>query len=495
MNADQQTAQALQAEAEAVLFHEAHPMHFGEAVVITLYRIIRGASFYTRNNSVYLRMVQEAYRAICATFRTAASPYLTLHIIHDACLCNTQRVRVSADTLVSYKAFVQLMRARWIGKLEFAPEITVEELCEFAFLFSNLEEHNEQNARLLAEELARHGISTIHALELDASEGELRLRDSEAIKRQSKQVYFTTIGVVKELMTGERTRAEMDLRKAKRLMMSTVNLMLRDESSLLGLANIKSFDDYTFCHSVNVALYAVALGQRVGLPKVQLYYLGISGLFHDIGKLSIPLEILNKPGKLTDEEWTVMRSHPVRGAEVSLRHRAWGDFSSHIMSAAFEHHIKYDGSGYPPLTQPRKATLFSRIITIADCYDALIRPRVYRKMPYVSEKILGLMLAQSGKDFDPLLVKVFINTVGVYPIGALVLLDNNQIGIVTKINENPELVDRPQVCLLCKEDGEYVKGEVIDLAETHPATDAFICAIAETLNPNDYRISIEEFFL
>ena len=127
-----------------------------------------------------------------------------------------------------------------------------------------------------------------------------------------------------------------------------------------------------------------------------------------------------------------------------MRMKEWGDLSTRMMSAAFEHHLKYDLTGYPRLTQKRRITLFGRIITVADFYDALVWPRVYNRFPYVSEKILGIMLERSGKDFDPGLVKVFISMIGIFPLGTLVLLNSNEMGIVSQIQEDSELIDRPQ---------------------------------------------------
>jgi putative nucleotidyltransferase with HDIG domain len=257
-----------------------------------------------------------------------------------------------------------------------------------------------------------------------------------------------------------------NVRKAKRLLQNAVNAILQDETTLLGLATIKNYDEYTFNHSVNVAIYAIAIGQRIGIPKKHLSHLGMAGLFHDLGKVQVPKEILNKTGKLTPEEWMVIRAHPVIGAKTVMRMKEWGELSTRMINGSFEHHLRHDLSGYPRLSRKLKLSLFGKIIALADFYDALVRPRVYNRFPYVSEKILGIMLERSGKDFDPALVKVFINMLGIFPLGTLVLLDTNEMGIVTKIQEDSEDIDRPQVCLISYSSGEYRKGRVVDLRET-----------------------------
>jgi putative nucleotidyltransferase with HDIG domain len=270
---------------------------------------------------------------------------------------------------------------------------------------------------------------------------------------------------------------------------------VQDESTLLGLANIKNYDEAIFNHSVNVSIYAIAIGQRIGVPKRYLSHLGMAALFHDIGKTKIPKEILNKTGKLLPEELAMMRLHPIFGVETVMAIKEWGELSSRMIDAAFEHHLKYDLTGYPKPTQKRRLTLFGRIIAVADFYDTLVRPRGGNRFPYVSEKILGIMLERSGKDFDPALVKVFINMIGVFPLGTLVLLNTNEIGIVIQIQEDTELLDRPKVILLYYSDGEYHKGEMVDLREVDEPTGEFKRNIVRTLDPNQYHINVSEFII
>jgi len=152
-------------------------------------------------------------------------------------------------------------------------------------------------------------------------------------------------------------------------------------------------------------------------------------------------------------------------------------------------------TGYPKLSRKRDLTLFGKVVALADFYDALVRPRVYRKFPYVSEKILGLMLEHAGKDFDPALVKVFINMIGIFPIGTLVLLNTNEMGIVLQTQEDPDLIDRPRVCLLQYSDGEYRKGKIVDLREMDDESRAFKRSIAKTLDPNEYNLNVAELLI
>jgi len=387
------------------------------------------------------------------------------------------------------------MRTRWIGELEFTEETDADQLKDLAFLLSGLEENNESNFLYVQRQLDFRGLEGINVGKLESFKDEEIYSDSKQQRQASKNVYFKSISLAKELVDSVRNQKMLNVRKAKRLMQNAVNAIMQDESTLLGLANIKNYDEFTFNHSVNVAIYSIAIGQRIGIPKKHLSYLGMAALFHDIGKVSIPKEILNKVGRLTLEELSIVRAHPILGAETIMRMKEWGELSTRMINACFEHHLKYDLSGYPRMSRKRNLSLSGRIIALADFYDALVRPRAKNRYPYVSEKILGIMLERSGKDFDPALVKVFINMIGIYPLGTLVLLNTNELGVVVQIQEDTELIDRPKVRLLYYRDGEYRKEEVVDLSEVDDRTDEFRRSIERALNPNDYNIHAAEFVM
>jgi putative nucleotidyltransferase with HDIG domain len=480
-------------EEKSHLDHEHLPTKLGTEFVGKFYRLLKGTTIYDRKNVIIDRLTKECLQVINGIIQSEG--HLFLKIVRDNFFFNNIRIIVKADMYPIFKAFWQEMKKRWIGEVEFSAEVGAEHLKDFIYLLSGLEENNESNYLYVKKQLEYRDIESIHAGKLEFFKDEEIYVDSEDQKKFSKEVYFKSISLVKEVIESINQQKALNIRKAKRLMQNAVNAIMQDESTLLGLANIKNYDEYTFNHSVNVAIYAIALGQRIGIPKKHLSHLGMAGLFHDIGKTKIPKEILNKSGKLSSQEWTMMRAHPLVGAEIVMRMKEWGELSTRLIDAAFEHHLKYDLTGYPRLTRKRKITLFGRIVTIADFYDALVRPRVYNRFPYVSEKILGLMLERSGKDFDPAIVKVFINMIGIFPLGTLVLLNTNEMGIVSQIQEDSELIDRPKVCLLYYSDGDYRKGKMLDLREMDEGTKDFKRSIVKTLDPNEYNINVAEFLI
>jgi hypothetical protein len=163
-------------------------------------------------------------------------------------------------------------------------------------------------------------------------------------------------------------------------------------------------------------------------------------------------------------------------------------------SGIFDHHLRNDSSGYPKLFRKKEVSLFGRIIQIADSYDAMTTPRIYKKVPYTPEQALAILLRERSIHYDPILLKIFIGLVGIYPIGSLVLLDTRDLGIVYKPNLEPELMDRPTVILVARDERGDAKKEVADLAETDSRGN-FKRSIIKTLDPYKYHIDIAKYFL
>lgn len=465
----------------------------GEDCIIRLVKVMKAIAQYERANTAVESVAEEALYTINQAL--AALQHVQIRLVQDACFLNHTRISFSTTNYALTKYFVTMLRERWIGEIEIVQPLTPRAMLALAELLVRLEVGNEGNFLLARQELARRGIDSVRLSKLEAFRDELQYADSATRRTLSKDVYFRTLDLIKDAVGHVQEKRGLHTRKVKRLMMRAVNLLLQDESALLGLANIKGYDDYTFTHSVNVAIYALALGQRIGLSKKALIYLGMAGLFHDLGKTGIEREVLNKPGTLSPEEWQIIRSHPLLGAEMIIGFKDWGELSARMITAAFEHHLRYDQAGYPEVKLPRKLTLFSRIIAIADCYDALGRPRVYRPFPFVPAKILSFYTERSGTDFDPILVKVFLNMIGLYPLGSLVELSTGELGIVVQTYTDAEMIDRPAVCLLQRDEGGYQKGETVQLDELDPHTGAFRRSIIRALDPHAYRIDVGEFFI
>jgi len=279
-------------------------------------------------------------------------------------------------------------------------------------------------------------------------------------------------------------KSEVGIRKTVRVVQDMVTNLIEDDEVYSAISTLRVFDDYTFTHSVNVAMLSMCIGKRINLSRRTLVSLGICALFHDLGKIEIPYEVLHKKDKLDDTELQMIEEHSLNSARLLLKLKASPDSKARILVPLFEHHLKYDLSGYPHADWKNPLTLFGKIISIADKYDTLTSSRAYRKSLLSPDRALGYMFDRAGKDFDPILIKVFINILGEYPVGTLLRLDTGKLALVIS-SPSREFSKRPIVCVLDKEGkGSYKKGEIINLDERDTETGNYVREIIETYHPS-----------
>jgi HD-GYP domain-containing protein (c-di-GMP phosphodiesterase class II) len=243
---------------------------------------------------------------------------------------------------------------------------------------------------------------------------------------------------------------------------------------------------------VNVSILSMSLGQRLGLSRQALTELGLAALFHDIGKVEIPYEVLNKPTSFTDDEWRIIKKHPIWGVKAILGLGRFNSSAIRALIVSFEHHLNCDFSGYPKVKKYRELDLYSRIVTLADQYDAMTSARVYKRIPMSPDKSLSIMLEGAGSNLDPLLFKFFTNMVGIYPIGTIVMLNTKEVGLVFECNA--AFADRPRVLIIIDRQGKSVRGPVVDLSEKDEAG-RYMRSTMKTLDPNKYKINLAEYLL
>ncbi|MDP3284048.1 MAG: HD-GYP domain-containing protein, partial [Desulfobacterales bacterium] len=334
-------------------------------------------------------------------------------------------------------------------------------------------------------------MSTVQSI---AVEKLMKIVETESLdtRKMVRKTYFNAVtyaaGIIRKIRAGEK----VSLKTAKRIVVSVVDQIVEEEELLLGMTAIKDYDEYTYRHSVNVSILSVALGQRLGLNRKMLTDLGMMAMFHDIGKINVPNEILNKPSSFNDEEWKIIKKHPFWGAKALLNLRKTDEFSVKAAIVAFEHHLNYDLSGYPKIRRRFDLDLFSRIISVADLYDAITSARVYTRTPLPPDKALAVMLENSGARLDPLILKFFINMVGIFPIGTIVMLNTNELGFVSGTNQL--FLKRPKITIIIDRDGYRIDGRVVDLTEKDEKGE-YIRTIVKTVNPARYKMTIAKYLM
>lgn len=324
---------------------------------------------------------------------------------------------------------------------------------------------------------------------------------SQAI-RPSQRIYTMSAAFEEEIYAANEIRVEtescieqvfadvandkmIDLVTVKRAVTNTVDGILRNPDAHVSLTQLKDWDRYTAQHSINVCILALAMARHLGLPRHEMEMLGAGALLHDVGKLKTPLEVLNKPGKLTAEEFKIMKAHPVHGREL-LEHR-YG-LPHLVADMAYSHHERAAGGGYPRGLSGDQISIWSKIVAIVDVYDAITSDRCYHDGMSPTEA-LTKMYSWRLTDFDPELLEQFIQCLGIYPVGTLVELTSGEVGIV--ISVNPVLRLRPLVSLVLDASKRpYYPSRTLNLADLVHIDPDTPCAIREVLKPGSYGINI-----
>ncbi len=456
--------------------------------ILNLHSLTKAAQVHGTDNVALGQSISQYLRLINPLILSEGG--IVLEITDGGLVLNGRRIRGKPEDHAVFKSFMTNLIGHRIGKLEFRNPLDERELMEFILLLVALKEGDENNPLYLMKEFSARGIDSISADRLELKEE--ALPKTAERRRYARELYFTAIGIVQEMMEDMGEGKPFNMRKTKRLMQQMVAFSMEDEFILLGLAMIKDYGQYIYNHSVNVAIYSIALGLQLELPKKSLVQLGIAGLCHDIGKARIPQSILSKSDQVTDDEWRLIQKHPIYGVETIIGANGWSETTATMIETAFEHHMKEDLTGYPKLVAKRELTLFGKILAIGDFYDNLVRSPSYRLFPVFSDRTTGLLLERGGRDFDSTLVKLFVYVIGLYPVGTLVALEDGEIGIVVASNKDVEVIDRPKVLRIHFQNGEYKGREVIDLAEIDDKTGKNRHTIAKPLDPNEYQLNVAE---
>ena len=238
------------------------------------------------------------------------------------------------------------------------------------------------------------------------------------------------------------------------------NSVLRNPGALISLARLKTADDYTFMHSVAVCALMIALARKLGLDEQQTRDAGMAGLLHDLGKAMIPIEILNKPGKLTDEEFDLVKTHPEEGHKLLLGGIGISEMTRDV---CLHHHEKIDGSGYPKRLTGETMSLFAKMGAVCDVYDAVTSNRPYKAGWDPAESIKRM--AEWKGHFDPVVFQAFVKSLGIYPIGSFIRLESGKLGVVVEQGEQSLLKPKVRVFFSTRSQA-YIKPETIDLARS-----------------------------
>lgn len=277
----------------------------------------------------------------------------------------------------------------------------------------------------------------------------------------ARRVHAKTKAAVVSMFSDVRMGKSVQVEEAVALVDDIHLSMERNANALLSLIRLKTADEYTYLHSVAVCVLMVALGKQLGLRGEELKQVGVAGLLHDIGKMAVPHEILNKPDKLTDTEFDIVKSHPRRGWEIL---RAVYQADEPALDVCLHHHERMDGKGYPERLSADTLTLHARMGAVCDVYDAITSDRCYKKGWEPAEAIRKMTLWKDGH-FDETVFRAFVKTVGIYPVGTLLKLKSGRLGVVVEQSKKSLLAPMVKVFFSTRTNG-HIPVEIIDMSKS-----------------------------
>ncbi|MCD6161249.1 MAG: HD domain-containing protein [candidate division Zixibacteria bacterium] len=457
----------------------------GLKIFRSLYSTLKTAAIYDANNNRYIAKVSELRHLMAEIFTEEDN--LSFAYKDSYFFINTFRLTLETSDQESVEFFTDRFKALNIEGFSIYSRADNVEIDKFIFSLSNFKASEDpleayQYFRYKLEDLRIQNIVLIKMVERKDSDKEETEKSNKTTKIKARKVFFKSISIVHEIISQANSGGKLNLTKTKRLVQSMVDNIIEDEAALMELTVLRNFDNYTYMHSVNVCIYSLVLGCHINLDKRRLTDLGVSALLHDIGKINLPGNLINKTEKFDEMDWQQIRMHPIYGAKAITKTRGTDRSSVRAIATAYEHHITYSGGGYPQLLQKRIPCLFAQIVAVADSFDAMCSGRVYHKKKRKADEVITNMINRVKTDFNPLLLKVFINAIGIYPIGSVVRLNNDEVAIVSR--NNPDNLEKPEVKIIANRDGAKADVKIIDLS----SEEASMIRIQNIIDGDKYNI-------
>lgn len=462
----------------------------GRKVLSIFYAALRALKLYPWENEAVQQSLRELHARGTAIIEREG--VLEVRIVGDFFFINETRLRLDLSNFSVFGSFARVLNHHEVGVVEVHQGVQPVEWATFLGLLLR-EPKGEEPFEAFLEAL---NSSPVQHIEVAPSNDVPNDSETDESMESAKVTYAKSVKVAKDVLQDVRLGRAVNVRKMKRAVQGIVDQVLANEPSIITMTTLRDFDEYTFTHSVNVCIFSLIIGQRLGLTRLQLYELGLAALFHDVGKMRIGSELVNKSGSLSDDEWRRIQEHPTEGLLVLFEMKGFQDVPYRQMLVAYEHHQKVDASGYPSNRRPRRPGLFSRIVAVADAFDAGTSVRSYQFKPAAANEVLEEMRDNPARGFDPLLVRALINATGVFPVGTLVILDSLELAVVARSNPDPAHLHQPTVRIISDPMGNPLSEPLpLDLSLKDPETGRPRRTIIKTTDPEKYGIKVADFLI
>ncbi len=376
----------------------------------------RGAQLYTPTHPLVSRNTVAFTEVIGLVIGKQRS--ITLGIVGDEFVVGDVPVPKASGTMTDV---LRRLRRAGVERIVIDREVGHEEITSLVTALASLDRKLDAPVETLLPDLEHIEIGRIQV--------EQRVDTSLADMASIRAMYGDVTKLAERLWDQSAVEGRPDPGAARGMVDTLAQAVAQNRTALIALTALKNYDNYTFTHMVNVSILTMAQARALGIDGPLLREFGIAGLMHDIGKVRTPSEILNKPAKLTDDEFAIMKRHVVDGAEILRRTPEVPPISPIV---AFEHHLRRDGTGYPNGVRRDALNLCTILCSISDVYDAMRSQRKYQKA-YPSERIRAILESNDGQQFDKHLVRRFVQLIGIYPPGNIVKLNTDEIGVVLRV--------------------------------------------------------------
>jgi putative nucleotidyltransferase with HDIG domain len=433
-----------------------------EDLIRRLGATVRAAELYAPTHPQVQRTAQ-GLRGVLEPMLTG-SPTVIVGFLEDDVIVNDFRLPRGSANMAG---LLRDMRDRKVEKITFGRGL---EITDIRALMDELADKVSRTA--VGDRLTARGVRRIVVSKVAAEDED----DSEVGLVAAKQMYSQAVASAETIWAATKAGDQPNPSDARGIIDSLSRLVYQDRTSLLALTALKRHDNYTFTHMVNVAALSMAMARSLDLEGPMLREFGYAALMHDIGKVHTPLEILNKPDKLNDEEFKIMKQHVVDGAHVLRRTPETPALAPVV---AFEHHLKQDLSGYPENVGSRTLNLCTMVVSVVDVFDALRSNRAYRA-GLATDRIKHIMAQQEGNAFNKTLLRRFVNLMGLFPVGTLVKLNTEELAVVTQTH--PEDPFRPQVKLITDSKGGKLEAPLLTNTWDRDSRGEFPRAVVEAVD-------------
>lgn len=443
-----------------------------------LYGLRRAKRLYPLDHPAVIEAAHELFEVVSAYHAEGADVPLTF--FEEEVLLGEQ---VLAEDSVLFDQLIRDMTSIGAESIVFRRGLSPEEVARFSTVLGARYDEVAQTPGGIAGLSEQAQLVNIEVSAVNVVRDDVAVAEGDA-SSAARAAYTSSLDLLRELERLIRSGQQLNARQIKGTVRSLVDNVLRNRYAMLELSALKSFDEYTFYHCINVAILSLALGSTLTRDYRFLSSLGVGALLHDIGKMSVPLETLNKTTPLTSEEWAEIREHPVRGAEITALTTG---LDRAAMVCVLEHHMRYDGSGYPTRNLVRGQHISSRIVAVADAYDAMTSQRPY-SAPRMQDEAMGIIATNAGTALDPTLVRLFVDTLGYFPPRSMVLLNTGEMAVV--VSPSPADRAKPLVRVIAEPDGAITEPFDVDLSDDSAAAGR---SVVRCIDPSGMNVDIADF--